>query len=79
MVVSLSDGREVTGRAGILAPGVSYRRLDVPGLAALTGRGVFYGASVAEAQGFAGLNVYVVGGANSAGQAASTSPSSPSA
>ena len=78
VVVSLSDGREVTGRAGILAPGVSYRRLDVPGLA-MTGRGVFYGASVAEAQGFAGLNVYVVGGANSAGQAASTSPSSPSA
>jgi thioredoxin reductase (NADPH) len=70
MVVPLSDGREVTARAAILAPGVSYRRLDVPGLDALTGRGVFYGASVAEAQGFAGLNVYVVGGANSAGQAA---------
>jgi thioredoxin reductase (NADPH) len=70
VVVPLSDGREVTGRAAILAPGVSYRRLDVPGLDALTGLGVFYGASVAEAQGFAGLNVYVVGGANSAGQAA---------
>ena len=79
VVVPLSDGREVTGRAAILAPGVAYRRLDVPGLDALTGLGVFYGASVAEAQGFAGLNVYVVGGANSAGQAASTSPSLPSA
>ena len=70
VVVPLSDGREVTGRAAILAPGVTYRRLDVPGLDALTGLGVFYGASVAEAQGFVGLNVYVVGGANSAGQAA---------
>src|SRR5829696_913843 len=70
VVVPLSDGREVTGRAAILAPGVSYRRLDVPGLGALTGLGVFYGGSDAEAQGFAGLHVYVVGGANSAGQAA---------
>jgi thioredoxin reductase (NADPH) len=70
VVVPLSDGREVTGRAAILAPGVTYRRLDVPGLDELTGLGVFYGASVAEAQGFVGLNVYVVGGANSAGQAA---------
>src|SRR5918993_2749813 len=70
VVVSLSDGGAVTGRAAILAPGVSYRRLDVPGLDELTGLGVFYGASVAEAHGFAGLDVYVVGGANSAGQAA---------
>ena len=70
VVMPLSDDREVTGRAAILAPGVSYRRLDVAGLDALTGHGVFYGASVAEAQGFAGLNVYVIGGANSAAQAA---------
>jgi thioredoxin reductase (NADPH) len=70
VVVSLSDGSEVTGRAVILAPGVSYRRLEVPGLDALTGVGVFYGAAVAEAPGFAGLDVYVIGGANSAGQAA---------
>jgi thioredoxin reductase (NADPH) len=70
VVVPLSEGKEVMGRAAILAPGVSYHRLDVPGLDALTGLGVFYGASVAEAQGFAGLSVYVVGGANSAGQAA---------
>lgn len=70
VVVLLSDGKDVAGRAAILAPGLSYRRLDVPGLDALNGAGVFYGATVAEAKGFAGLDVYVVGGANSAGQAA---------
>jgi thioredoxin reductase (NADPH) len=70
VIIPLSDRSEVAGRAAILAPGASYRRLDVPALEALTGRGVFYGAAVAEAQGFTGLDVYVVGGANSAGQAA---------
>jgi thioredoxin reductase (NADPH) len=70
VVVLLSDGKEEAGRVAILALGLSYRRLDVPGLDALNGAGVFYGAAVAEAKGFAGLDVYVVGGANSAGQAA---------
>ena len=49
---------------------VSYRRLGIPALEALTGAGVFYGAAASEARGLAGERVYVVGGANSAGQAA---------
>jgi thioredoxin reductase (NADPH) len=70
VVVVLSDGTEVAGRAAILATGVSYRRLDVPSLEALVGKGVFYGAAASEAQAMEGQEVYVVGGANSAGQAA---------
>lgn len=70
LVVSLSDGTEVAGRAVIVATGASYRRLGVPSLEALQGTGVFYGAAVAEAQGMKGQEVYVVGGGNSAGQAA---------
>ena len=66
----LSDGTEVAGRAVILATGVSYRRLGVPSLEGLVGTGVFYGAAVSEAQALAGQEVHVVGGANSAGQAA---------
>jgi len=54
----------------ILATGVSYRRLGIPSLEALHGVGVFYGATMAEAQAMEGQEVYVVGGANSAGQAA---------
>jgi thioredoxin reductase (NADPH) len=70
LVVSLSDGTEVAGRAAIIATGASYRRLGVPSLEALQGTGVFYGAAVAQAQGMKGQEVYVVGGGNSAGQAA---------
>jgi thioredoxin reductase (NADPH) len=70
LVVSLSDGEEVTGRTVIIATGASYRRLGVPSLEALIGAGVFYGAAVSEAQAVQGQEVYVVGGANSAGQAA---------
>jgi thioredoxin reductase (NADPH) len=70
LVVSLSDGTEVAGRAAIVATGASYRRLGVPSLEALQGAGVFYGAAVAEAQGMKGQEVCVVGGGNSAGQAA---------
>jgi thioredoxin reductase (NADPH) len=70
VVVTLSDGTEVAGRAAILATGAAYRRLDVPSLEALIGRGVFYGAAASEAQAMQGQEVYVVGGANSAGQAA---------
>jgi thioredoxin reductase (NADPH) len=61
---------EVRVRSVVLATGVSYRRLGVPELEALTGAGVYYGASVSEAHGLAGLNAVVVGGGNSAGQAA---------
>jgi thioredoxin reductase (NADPH) len=69
-MVTLSDGAEITARAVILATGASYRRLDVPNLEALVGAGVFYGAALSEAQATEGQEVYVVGGANSAGQAA---------
>src|SRR5215211_8949236 len=70
LVVSLSDGTEVAGRVVIVTTGVSYRRLGVPSLEALQGAGVLYGAAVTEAQGMKGQEVYVVGGGNSAGQAA---------
>jgi thioredoxin reductase (NADPH) len=70
LVVNLSDGTEVAGRAAIVATGASYRRLGVPSLEALQGAGVFYGAAVTQAQGMKGQEVYVVGGGNSAGQAA---------
>jgi thioredoxin reductase (NADPH) len=68
--VSISGGLEVEARSVILAMGVSYRRLGVPALAVLEGVGVFYGSSPSEARQFTGGSVYVVGGANSAGQAA---------
>jgi thioredoxin reductase (NADPH) len=69
-VLTLSDGSEASARAVIVAPGISYRRLGIPGLDALLGTSVFYGASVSEARAYAGQEVYVVGGGNSAGQAA---------
>jgi thioredoxin reductase (NADPH) len=69
-VLTIAGVGEATARAVILATGVSYRRLEGPGLEHLTGAGVFYGASSAEAQMLAGEDVYVVGGGNSAGQAA---------
>jgi thioredoxin reductase (NADPH) len=70
LMVTLSDGTEVGARAVILATGASYRRLGVRSLEALVGAGVFYGAAVSEARAVEGQEVYVVGGANSAGQAA---------
>ncbi|MDQ3942875.1 MAG: FAD-dependent oxidoreductase, partial [Actinomycetota bacterium] len=68
--VTLSCGKEVTARAVIIATGASYCRLGVPGLEALHGAGVFYGAAVSETQAMQGQDVYVVGAGNSAGQAA---------
>jgi thioredoxin reductase (NADPH) len=68
--LSLSDGRFVSARAVILATGASYRRLGIPTLEELNGAGVFYGGPVSEAPGLTGKDVYVVGGGNSAGQAA---------
>ncbi|HTH05987.1 MAG TPA: FAD-dependent oxidoreductase, partial [Ilumatobacteraceae bacterium] len=64
------DGGEIEARAVIIATGVSYRLLEAPGLPELTGRGVFYGASASDAPGTKGDDVYIVGAANSAGQAA---------
>lgn len=69
-VVQTSDGSEVTARAVVLATGVSWRRLGVPTLEALTGAGVFYGAAAAEARAMRDRDVFVVGSGNSAGQAA---------
>jgi len=69
-IVGLQDGSAVTSRAVIVATGVSYRRLSVPGLESLAGAGVFYGAATTEAQALAGKRAFVVGGGNSAGQAA---------
>ncbi|GAB3023669.1 fused response regulator/thioredoxin-disulfide reductase [Nocardioides flavus (ex Wang et al. 2016)] len=68
--VELSDGSLMRARSVVIATGVDYRRLDVPVLESLVGRGVFYGAAVSEAPSMAGTEVYVVGGGNSAGQAA---------
>ncbi len=69
-IVTLADGTEVPGRSVVIATGVSYRTLDVPELVAFGGRGVFYGAAMTEASRLAGQDVVVVGGGNSAGQAA---------
>ena len=69
-VVTLSDSGDVRARAVILATGATYRRLGVPALEALNGAGVFYGSPSSEAPAMAGRDVYVLGGANSAGQAA---------
>lgn len=68
--VSMSDGSVFRTRSVVVATGVDYRRLGVPALEALVGRGVFYGAAVAEAPSMTGTEVYVIGGGNSAGQAA---------
>jgi thioredoxin reductase (NADPH) len=66
----LGDGSELGARAILIATGVSYRRLDVPGLDKLTGAGVYYGAALTEGESVRGEDIYIVGGANSAGQAA---------
>jgi len=68
--VLLRDGSRLTAPAVILATGVRYRKLDIPALDELIGAGVFYGAAAPEAEAMTGEDVYVVGGANSAGQAA---------
>jgi thioredoxin reductase (NADPH) len=70
LVVGLEDGSEARAHAVVIATGVSYRRLGVPELEALVGAGVFYGAGTIEAQAIAGRPAFVVGGGNSAGQAA---------
>jgi thioredoxin reductase (NADPH) len=69
-VVRLEDGTELSCHAVIVATGVAYRRLEAPGIERLTGRGVYYGAARTEALGCENQDIFVVGGANSAGQAA---------
>jgi thioredoxin reductase (NADPH) len=68
--VRLAGGRVSHARSVLITTGVSYRRLDAPGLDALLGAGVFYGAATSEHAAFAGEHVFIAGGANSAGQAA---------
>jgi thioredoxin reductase (NADPH) len=69
-VVGFADGGEVAAHTVVLATGVSYHTLEAPGVEELTGRGIFYGSAATEAPACADQDVYVVGGANAAGQAA---------
>jgi len=68
--VHLSDGQELGCRALIIATGVTVRELNIPGVVALAGAGIYYGAALTEAANYRDQHVFVVGGANSAGQAA---------
>ncbi len=69
-VVRFADGGCIAAHAVVLATGVAYRQLEADGAGALTGRGVYYGSAITEAAACAGEHVYIVGGANSAGQSA---------
>jgi thioredoxin reductase (NADPH) len=68
-ILNLASGQAATARSVLISTGVSYRKLDAPGMDSLTGAGVFYGATGSESSAFAGEHVYIAGGANSAGQA----------
>jgi thioredoxin reductase (NADPH) len=69
-VLKLADGAEVGCRALLIATGIAFRKLDVPGLDRLTGSGVYYYAPMSQAFSYRDGDIYIVGGANSAGQAA---------
>jgi thioredoxin reductase (NADPH) len=68
--VTLDNGKELTAHSVVIASGVQWRLLDVPGMDQLTGAGIYYGAAITEASSCEGEDVFIVGGANSAGQAA---------
>jgi thioredoxin reductase (NADPH) len=68
--VELADGSEISGRAILISTGVKVRRLDAPGIENLTGAGIYYGAALTEAAFYRDQEVFVIGGANSAGQGA---------
>jgi thioredoxin reductase (NADPH) len=68
--VKLINGSETSSHALVIATGVSYRKLDVAGIEKFTGAGVHYGAAMVQALFYKGENAYIVGGTNSAGQAA---------
>jgi thioredoxin reductase (NADPH) len=68
--ITISDGSEIDARSVVLGTGVAYRRLGIPAVEDLCGRGVFYGYSSSDAQQVAGGRIFVVGAGNSAGQAA---------
>jgi thioredoxin reductase (NADPH) len=69
-ILTLNDGKELSCKALIIASGVTVKQLDLPGVERLTGAGVYYGAALTEAAHYRGQHVFVIGGANSAGQAA---------
>jgi len=69
-VVKLSNGQELAAHSVVIAAGVQWRRLGVPGMERLAGAGIYYGAAITESSSCKGEDVYIVGGANSAGQAA---------
>ena len=69
-IVKLAEGTDIGCKVLLIATGVSYRKLDVPGAERLQGCGVYYGSAMTEAMSCQGEDVYIVGGANSAGQAA---------
>jgi thioredoxin reductase (NADPH) len=69
-LLELDDGDRIAAHAVLIATGVAYRLLEVPGVAELAGAGIYYGAAASEARALAGRDVVIVGGANSAGQAA---------
>lgn len=68
--VKLSNGQELSAHSVVIAAGVQWRRLEVPGMERLTGAGIYYGAAITEASSCRNEDIYIVGGANSAGQAA---------
>jgi len=70
LAVTLADGEQVTGRAVVLATGITYRRLDTPGVADLVGAGVYYGSPMSEAPALKDQDIFIAGAGNSAGQAA---------
>src|SRR5215472_2347517 len=69
-IATLADGTEISSKSLVIATGVSYRKLAVPGMDRLYGAGVYYGAAMTEGDSSRGEDVFIVGGANSAGQAA---------
>jgi thioredoxin reductase (NADPH) len=69
-IIKLADGNEISCHALMIATGVQWRRLEAPGVDRLQGAGIYYGGGAIEALSYKGETVYVVGGANSAGQAA---------
>jgi thioredoxin reductase (NADPH) len=69
-VVTFGDGGKVASHAVVIATGIAYRDLDAPGSGRLTGSGIYYGSAATEAADCTGADVYIIGGANSAGQAA---------
>ena len=70
LALHLGDQTKVTAKGVVISTGASYRRLTAPGVEKLVGRGVYYGSSMRDAQERVGQHVFIVGGANSAGQAA---------